>query len=351
MNNDFSFLLIDKNEDLKTALGQMDRIGHKLLIVVENSKFYSILSIGDVQRAIIRENTLDIPVKKVLRKDVKVAAENDDLDEIKNQMKQRRNEYMPVISENGDIKDIIFWEDLFKQEKRETPQKINLPVVIMAGGKGTRMRPLTNVIPKPLIPVNKKTIIENIMDRFVEYGCHNFYLSVNYKADFIKYYFNRLNNSDYIIEYFEEGEPLGTAGSLSLLKDKINETFFVSNCDIIIKEDYNEIIKYHYENKNELTIVAAMKHYPIPYGILKTGKNSQLKELEEKPELIFKINSGMYVVEPQVLKEIPDSKFLNITDLINRLLEKGRNIGVFPVTEKSWRDIGTWDEYIRKDNF
>ena len=149
-----------------------------------------------------------------------------------------------------------------------------------------------------------------------------------------------------IINYIEEDKPLGTAGSLSLLKGKINQTFFVSNCDILIDQDYSEILHYHYENKNEITVVAALKNFPIAYGTIETGENGHLTALVEKPELTFKINSGMYILESQPIDEIPDDTFYYITDLIGKLQQQGRRVGVFPIWQSSWLDIGDWKEYL-----
>jgi len=140
---------------------------------------------------------------------------------------------------------------------------------------------------------------------------------------------------------------MGTAGSMSLLKGKIDTTFFVSNCDILIEQDYSEILKYHREQNNEITLVAALKHYDIPYGTLKTGKDGQLKALEEKPALNFKINSGMYVLEPSLLDEIPKDEFFHITHLIEKIMKRKGKVGVFPVSEKSWKDMGEWSEYSK----
>ena len=137
---------------------------------------------------------------------------------------------------------------------------------------------------------------------------------------------------------------MGTAGSMSLLKGKISETFFVTNCDILIEQDYSEILEYHKVNKNEITIVAALKHFPISYGTIETGENGKLKKLIEKPELTFKINSGMYILEPHLIDEIPVNEFFHITTLIEKVSNRGGNVGVFPVSEKSWKDVGNWSE-------
>jgi dTDP-glucose pyrophosphorylase len=343
-------ITIYRSTTILVALRKMDQTKRKLLIVLKNDDtFFSLLSIGDIQRSIINNAPLDSAIDHILRNDVTVANSTDDILVVKERMKARRNEFMPIIDSKNRIINVIFWEDLF-QEKQDVGQ-FKLPIVIMAGGMGSRLKPITNVIPKPLIPINDKTIIEDIMDRFVHQGCSEFYLSVNYKADLIKYYFDDLANKAYKINYFQEEKPLGTAGSLSLLKGKIQETFFVSNCDILIDQDYAEILKYHRANKNKITIVAALKHYPLPYGTIETGNNGVLIELTEKPDLTFKINSGMYIIEPEVLNEIPDNEFYHITDLIENRKKKGDRVGVFPVSEKSWRDIGNWEDYLKTFNY
>ncbi|MCD4731537.1 MAG: nucleotidyltransferase family protein [Bacteroidales bacterium] len=341
-----SALFIDENTSILNAIKHMDKTGKKLLIVTRENKFFSLVSIGDIQRAIIDNILLETPVNKILRRNIKVANKGDNIADIKNKMLEYRVEFMPVIDKNKNLVDIYLWEEIFSTDQKRKEVHINLPVVIMAGGEGTRLKPLTNVLPKPLIPIGEKTILEHILDKFVEIGSKNFFISVNYKADMIQHYFEALMNPDYQIIYFKEPKPLGTIGSLYLLKEKITQPFFVSNCDIIIEEDYGEIYNYHKENKNELTIVAALKHYPIPYGTIETGDNGILHSLTEKPELTFKINSGMYILEPHLISEIPENTFFHITDLIDKVKKRGGKVGVFPVSENSWKDIGDWDEYL-----
>ncbi len=353
MDKRIQAISIAKTKPVIAALKQMDAIKVKLLLVTDGDKFCSLLSIGDIQRAIIANVPLESPIEKILRDKVNVAKQGDDRERIITRMKERRNDFMPIVDEEGNIVDVIFWEDIstYKESRIKTP--FTLPVVIMAGGQGSRLRPLTNVLPKPLIPIGDQTMMEDIMDRFVECGCHDFYISVNYKADFIRRYFDNLDKPQYHVEYFQEDKPLGTAGSLHLLKDKINSTFFVSNCDIIIDEDYSEILDFHRQNKNEITVVAALKNYSIPYGTLETGEGGLLTGLSEKPNLTFKINTGMYILEPHLINEIPSDRLYHITFLIEKLMKEGRKVGVFPISEGAWTDIGNWDEYmkyIRKDN-
>lgn len=340
-------LFIRSTATIRDVLRTMDGVGHKLLIVVDiNNKFVSLISIGDIQRAIIKGFDINESIDKILRSDITVASINDNIDEVKQRMKLRRNEFMPIINEQKEIVRIILWDELFDQSFPTSKSKHNLPVVIMAGGEGRRLRPLTNVLPKPLIPIGEKTVIEHIMDRFMELGSNRFYISLNYKANFIEYYLNELNNSEWEVEYFRETKPLGTAGSLHLLNGKINETFFISNCDILIDQDYSEIVDFHQQNKNDITIVAAIKSVQIPYGVLNTGTNGVLLSIDEKPELTHKINTGLYIVEPHLIKEIPENTFFHITHLIEKVIEKNGRVGVFPISEKSWTDIGTWQQYL-----
>ncbi len=324
---------------LLEALKKMDVLDKKLLIVLKEDIFFGLLSAGDIQRAIIQNKPLETPVADILRKNIRIAKPEDTFETIRQMMFDFRMELCPVVNEQQEIVKVYFWEDVFQENKPQPKTPFNLPVVIMAGGFGTRLKPLTNVLPKPLIPIGEKTMLEEIFDRFNQYGCNRFYLSVNYKADLIKFYLDSLK-LPFQIDYFIEEKPLGTAGSLNLLKHSISETFFVSNCDIIIEQDYSEILSYHQENKNEITLVAALKHYPIPYGILETAEIGKLLSLHEKPELTFKINSGMYVLEPHLLNEIPEDEFFHITQLIDKVMQRKGKVGVFPVSEKSWKDIG-----------
>jgi dTDP-glucose pyrophosphorylase len=340
-------IFIQPNTTLLEALKIMNEIKRKLLIVIENEKFVGVLSIGDIQRAILNKHLLADNVVNILRKEITICRVSDSPEFVKKQMLEKRTECMPILDENNNLVDLWYWEDIFGNDFKRKEVSLNFPVVIMAGGKGTRLKPLTNILPKPLIPINEKTIIEDIMDRFVEVGCSDFYISVNYKSELIKFYLNNLDNKNYKITYFEEKKPLGTAGSMFLIKEKIKTTFFVSNCDILIKQDLEEIYNYHYENKNVITIVSALKNFIIPYGTIDTEKGGKLLGLDEKPEQLVQINTGMYILEPETLYEIPENEFFHITDLIERIRSKDLKVGVFPIPETSWQDIGSWDEYYK----
>lgn len=337
------YLLID-------ALKLMDSLNRKLLIVMDGKKFLSVLSIGDIQRAIINKVPLESSIKSILRKNISIARNVDSIEEIKKRTFELRAECMPVVDEENYLTAVYFWEDFFPNTNKIKTLNLKLPVIIMAGGEGQRLKPLTNVLPKPLIPIGDKTIIEEIIERFTLIGSDEFFISVFHKSELIKYYFKEKKKKGITINFIEEDKPLGTGGSLHLLKDKINKPFIVTNCDILIDQDYSEIYKYHKENSNEITAVSALSHFKFPYGIINTGKDGKLLSIDEKPEMTYEINSGMYILEPHLISEIPVNKFFHITQLIEKVkLRKGK-VGVFPVSEKSWKDIGDWKKYISEIN-
>lgn len=337
---------IQDSKTILEALKVMDSSKSKTLFVFEKDKFVGLLTIGDIQRAILKDVNLADSLSSILDKNKIYASVDEGVEDIKKKMSRLRAECMPVVDGDGNLVKVYSWKDLFGNKAQTEYPSLNIPVVIMAGGMGSRLAPLTNIYPKPLIPIGEKTIVESIMDKFVNYNCHDFYMSVNYKADTIKNYFDFINNPEYNVSYFQEDKPMGTAGSLRLLKDKINSTFFVSNCDILIEEDYANILEYHRSNKNELTVVAAVKTISIPYGTIITGENGLLESIEEKPTLSFKINTGLYILEPSLLKDIPD-EFFHITHLMEKLKAQGRRVGVYPISQNDWKDMGDWKEYLK----
>ena len=328
------------------SLKKMDEAKVKMLFVFENDKFLSILTIGDIQRAIIKQVNLNDCVLSILDKNKAFASLNESKNSIREKMLRLRAECMPVVDEEGNLVDVYFWSDFFKQTEGEQREKIDLPVVIMAGGKGTRLKPITNVIPKPLVPVGDKTILEVIMDQFESIGCKKFYMSVNYKADMMEYYLSQLEHK-YDIEFFMEDKPLGTIGSVSLLKGKISTPFFVSNCDSINDQDYRDVYDYHIQNKNDLTIVTMVKSFRIPYGVIETGEDGLMQSLKEKPELNYQVNTGVYILSPELIDEIPEGEFFHITHLMEKVKARGGRVGCFPVSENSWHDMGEWPEYLK----
>ena len=340
---------IKPSATLLDAMKQMDEVKVKILLVFSKEHFEGLITIGDIQRAIIKNVSLQEPVSRILNKNKVYGYLSEGEDVIKEKMRRMRAEVMPILDEKGELVDVWFWNDLFKQGELAKRDKINLPVVIMAGGKGTRLKPITNVIPKPLVPIGDKTILETILDQFEEIGCTKFYMSVNYKADMMKYYLGQLEHK-YDIEFFQEDKPLGTIGSVSLLKGKITTPFFVSNCDSINEQDYRDVYDYHVSNHNDLTIVTMVKSFKIPYGVIETGEDGLMVSLSEKPELTYQVNTGVYILNPNCIDEIPEGEFFHITQLMEKIKARGGRVGCFPVSEHAWKDMGEWSEYLKMIN-
>lgn len=333
---------------LLEAMKKMDEIKMKILFVFNHEKFEGILTLGDIQRAIIKGSGLSEGVINILDRNKIYADASESIDSVKRKMESIRAECMPVLKD-GVLFEVYTWEDLFGENEELKKAMLDLPVVIMAGGLGTRLKPLTNVIPKPLVPVGDKTILEVIMDQFEGIGCHKFYMSVNYKADMIEYYLSQLPHK-YDIEFFMEDKPLGTIGSVSLLKGKITTPFFVSNCDSINDQDYRAVYDYHVNNHNEMTIVTMIKSFKIPYGVIETGEAGLLVALKEKPEQTYMVNTGAYILNPELIDEIPEGEFFHITHLMEKVKTRGGRVGCFPVSENAWHDMGDWNEYLKMIN-
>ncbi len=184
------------------------------------------------------------------------------------------------------------------------------------------------------------------MDQFESIGCRKFYMSVNYKADLLKHYLGQLDHH-YDIEFFMEDRPLGTIGSVSLLKGHIRTPFFVSNCDSINEQDYRDVWDWHVSNRNDMTVVTMIKSIKIPYGVIETGADGLMTDLKEKPEQTFQVNTGVYILNPELIDEIPEGEFFHVTDLIGAVRHRGGRVGCFPVSESAWHDMGEWPEYLK----
>jgi len=332
-------VFIKPTHTIKQALRQMDAMGEKTLLVVDDhTMLLGTISDGDIRRWILKGRDLMEGVSKVMNSKPISLDQNFERKTAKQLMVKQMLECLPVVDGNKKVTAAVWWVDLFENKSKEL-KKLKIPVVIMAGGEGSRLAPFTKILPKPLMPIGDKPIVEIIIGRFMDYGCNDFYLSLNYKSNIVKAYFNDFEHQ-YKIAYIEEESPLGTAGSLCFLKNRIKGPFFLSNCDILIEADYTDIFKFHQQKKNKITLVSSMKNFMVPYGVCEIENGGILKGIKEKPEFDFFVNTGMYVLDKTVLEDIPKNKFYNMTDLIGDYLKKDERVGVYPVSEKSWVDIG-----------
>lgn len=342
---DITKYLIRKDTSIKDAMKKIDKGAKRIVFVVDEAgHLLGSLSDGDIRRYILKTGSIEGKLEFVFNASPFAVSQEYNLDEIRAEIIKNDYRAVPVLDADKKVVDILFWEDILEGKARKKHSQINLPVVVMAGGAGTRLDPFTRILPKPLIPIGDKAMIEVIMDEFARYGIDTFYITINHKSKMIKAFFEE--NTKYgNIRFVEETKPLGTVGSLYYLKDELSTTFFVTNCDILIDEDYTQIYEFHKKGNYDLTLIAAMKNFTIPYGICELEHDGLLKQISEKPEFNFLVNTGMYILEPKLLSLIPKENYFDITDLIRYLKENNYRIGVFPVSDQSWIDVGQWEEY------
>jgi len=334
--------IIDGQSSIISAVKKLNENGLQFLMVAdENGVLIGTVTDGDVRRGLLRNISLNEPVSSVMNTNPKWVYIGE-VQKAHELMLLHRIRVMPVLNREHKIVDFIRL-DAFAEERFLYAPKNN-QVLIMAGGKGTRLDPFTKILPKPLIPVGDTPIIEVIMKKFQHYGFNDFIISLNYKAELIKLYFAE-NPDGYNISYTMEKEALGTAGAIRLAKDRLDKTFIVSNCDVIVDVDFEEMLHYHQGQRNHATIVGVVKNIQVPYGVIR-AKDGDLVEMVEKPEYNVVINSGVYVLEPDLIDLIPANKMINMPDLLLQAKEEGFKVGVFPVSTE-WFDVGQWEEYKR----
>lgn len=340
-------LCISECASLKMGIKKMDSLRRNVILIVgKDDTLTGILTDGDVRRAILNGADLTEPLTKfVNKKPISLNFEQANEESSKTTILTKNIRHLPIL-ERGILRDIVFDSDLQKEKEfiRQRKDKLDNPVVIMAGGRGTRLKPFTQILPKPLLPIGDKTVLEIIIERFLSYQVEEFYLTVNYKSVAIKAYFEELNPS-YKLHYVDEKKPLGTAGSLKYLESKFDVPILVTNCDILVDVIYSDLVRHHNEKGYDITMVASLRHYNIPYGICEIIDGGELKEIKEKPEYSFLVNTGMYVVNPSVLSLIPKDTFYHITHLMDKVKQNGGKVGLYPISGNDWLDIGEWEEY------
>jgi dTDP-glucose pyrophosphorylase len=338
--------LVPQTQTIRQAMEQLEKTEEKIVFVVDaESRLVGSLTDGDIRRWILSDGDLKAQVLRVCNQKPYVVSEGFAIEQVRADMLQGNFGCIPVLNPSHQVVRLLFWKELFQGDVRPQPKRhLNLPVVIMAGGQGTRLAPFTNVLPKPLIPVGDRTVIEIIIDQFLPYGLNCFHLSVNYKAKILKSFFEELAPS-YAVTYLEEKEPRGTAGGLRALYSPTAEPLIVTNCDIVIRADFAELVSFHVNHDYDLTLVASVKDYHIPYGVCELENGGILARITEKPHYSFLVNTGMYVVRRDRLSLIPEHTRCDMTDFIERIKAAGGRVGVFPISENAWTDTGEWVEY------
>jgi dTDP-glucose pyrophosphorylase len=342
-------LLVSGDLDINRLMSQLEATGRKILFVVGDwNLLLGTITDGDIRRWILGEGRLHGTAFDICNKHPYRVRRLHDKAAVRDDMLKGGFHCVPVIGECGELIDILFWEDLSGDEKPMVRRPdVTCPVVVMAGGRGLRLEPVTSILPKCLVPVGDRTILEFIIDSFRDHGADAFFVSLNYKARLVRAYFEELR-PPYRLEFLEESRPCGTAGSLSQLRGRVpGETLIVTNCDIIVRHDFGDIVAQHVASGNDLTLVAAAKSVSIPYGVCELDAAGRLSAFREKPEMRFLVNTGLYILRPSVVDLIPEDTMFHMTDVIDRITRSGGKVGVFPISEGAWMDTGEWSEYRR----
>ena len=338
-----------KNMNIIDAMKKIDENAKGLLFIVDEQKrLLGTVTDGDIRRWIIKTGNLSGNISLIMNDNPKFLYKKE-ISFAQDRLKQYQISAMPVLNNVNKISDIIFAEYTVSDETQEIRDELkDIPIVIMAGGKGTRLYPYTKILPKPLIPIGDIPIMERIIDRFIDFGANNFFVTVNYKKNMIISYFAE-QDVDYDIRYIEEEAPLGTAGSLTLLEPKPDIPLFVTNCDVLIQADYEDIYQHHKDSGNDITMVVSLKNITIPYGVINANENGIISSIEEKPKMSYFVNTGMYVMNPNIIDEIPENCMYHMTDLVDKLMTENKKVGIYPISEDSFLDMGEFEEMRRME--
>ncbi|MDY0133125.1 MAG: nucleotidyltransferase family protein [Desulforegulaceae bacterium] len=335
---DWKKVAVKPDDSIKKVVDIIDKSALQIALVTDNNgRLLGTVTDGDIRRGLLKGIGLDGKIKEVANKNPHTATSKMNEFAVKSLMKRFGIKQIPIVGKDLEIIDLIVSKEFLGQNLKENP------VVIMAGGLGTRLRPLTNDCPKPLLKIGGKPILEIILDNFISEGFESFYFSINYKGQMIKDYFEDGSNWGVSINYIEEDKKLGTAGSLSLLNETFDNPMIVMNGDLLTKVNFSQLLDFHKENNHTATMCVRNYEMQIPYGVVNID-GSTLNSIEEKPVHKFFVNAGIYVLNHDVKDIIPENDYYDMTDLFREIVGKKMKTGVFPIKEY-WVDIGRLQDF------
>jgi dTDP-glucose pyrophosphorylase len=308
-------------------------------VVDADGRLLGTVTDGDIRRGILRGVGIDDSVNQIMNAKPVTASERLGRDAVLELMRQKSVHQIPLVDANGKLVGAELMDELL------SPSPADNWVVLMAGGLGTRLRPLTNDVPKPLLKIANKPLLEIIIENFVEQGFRKFFLAVNYKAEMVQQHFGDGSRWQSEIRYLRENERMGTAGALSLLPQRPDRPLIVMNADLLTRLDFNHLLNFHREHDVKATMCVREYDFQVPYGVVRID-DYRVLGIDEKPVHRFFVNAGIYVLEPEALDLIPASTFYDMPQLFNAMIQRGWHSGVFPISEY-WQDIGRPEDFHR----
>lgn len=330
--------IINKEEQVRSALAKLDKLGSDAILFVtdEHKKLIGSLTDGDLRRGFINNLSFDDSIIKFIQQNpVSITRNNYTLVQLE-EYKRKNFKIIPILDEEGTIIDILN----FRIQETIIPAD----AVLMAGGEGKRLRPLTESTPKPLLKVGEKPIIEHNIDRLLKVGVKNINISINYLGDQIVDYFGDGANRNANIEYVREDIPLGTIGSILLVDNFIHDDIIVMNSDLLTNIDFGDFFKAFKQSDADMAVAATSYHVDIPYAVLEVDDLNQVSSLKEKPRYTYYSNAGIYIIKKDLLSMIPDGKFYDITDLMDAIIGSDKKLITYPITGY-WLDIGKHEDF------
>ncbi len=336
-------ILLSTTSTIKEALDVIDRGAMRIALVVDkNSKLIGTLTDGDIRRGLLKNLSLDDSIETIIFRNPTVCYIEDSKEHILDVATSKEVYQMPIIDKNGILIDIKDVNELLK------PSLKTNRVVLMAGGLGTRLRPLTEHTPKPMLKVGNRPILETIIMNFKKYGFTNIIISVSYKSEIIEEYFKDGSDLGVTIEYIHEEKRMGTAGALSLIKDKLDEPFFVMNGDLLTNINFENMMEYHISHNAIATMGVREYDFQVPYGVVNVD-DVDILSIEEKPTQSFFVSGGVYILDSKALKFIPNNEFYDMPTLFEILIKNKEKSISFPIREY-WLDIGRVEEFEKANN-
>lgn len=332
---DYKDCLIDGSITVVEAMHKIEQLGTRVLFVVDGEGVLTgALSDSDIRNWILKTGSTEGTAENAANDAPKVVLAGQE--DLAQELADRYHiDVIPVVNEKRQVQNVLF---LYNTISRFT-ERLDTPILMMAGGKGKRLYPYTKILPKPLIPIRDIPISQRIFDHFYDCGCRDFYMVVNYKKEMIKAYYQDVSLG-YKITFLDEQIPLGTGGGVRLAREHISDTFILANCDSMLNIDYSKAVQHHKQEKNVVTIICSMVKYTIPYGVVDFKENGKVTGMREKPSYSFFTNTGIYIVEPAVFDHIRDNEEIDFPSVIERCREKGLNVGAYPISEDAWMDMG-----------